>query len=140
MARVGFDLKMQPEASADEAEPVVEFQQQPIRLADYTVVVTVRSATRTLHPDPAYVAKLHVQFFLDWGDGRIVMLDGFLQEVHARTREWLDRIYGGDLYAKALILARQHTGPTTTFRFVDEDGKRQFTHLVHPPSSETTTG
>lgn len=136
MGLVGFDLRMQPVATANEAEPVMEFQQQPIRLSNDTVVLTIRSTTHTLHPDPAYIAKLHVQFFLEWGDGRIMMLDGFLQEVLARTREWLDRIYGGDLYAKSLALARQYTGPTTTFGFVDENGKRKYTHLVHPSSSE----
>lgn len=50
-------------------------------------------------------------------------------DVLSRTREWLDRIYGGDIYAKALILGRQSSGPGVIFGYEDEDGSVRMTQL-----------
>lgn len=125
----GLEMNLQPEVSVAEAQLSYSIQEQPIRIAPETVLTRVHSDTHKLNPDPEYLAKVWVQFVLDWGESRILLLDAFLGDVLSRTREWLDRIYGGDLYAKALILSRQSSGPAVIFGYEDEDGSVRMTQL-----------
>lgn len=129
LSTAGLDLNYQPAQTAAEARPSYAIQKSPIRLQAETVLTTIHCATHTLHPDPGYMAKVAVQFFLAWDEERNVSLDAFLGDLVSRTREWLDRIYGGELYAKSLILARESTEPNLTMGYEDETGELRILKL-----------
>jgi len=129
LSTAGLELNLEPEAPIADAQVSYTIQKQPIRIAPETVLTRVHSDTHKLNPDPDYLAKVWVQLVLDWGDNRILLLDSFLGDVLSRTREWLDRIYGGDIYAKSLILGRQSSGPGVSFGYEDEDGNVRMTQL-----------
>jgi hypothetical protein len=129
LSTAGLDLNYQPTETAAEARPSYTIQKSPIRAQQDTVLTTIHCATHTLHPDAGYMAKVAVQFFLAWEDDRIVSLNSFLGDLISRTREWLDRIYGGELYAKSLILARESTEPNITMGYEDESGELRILKL-----------
>lgn len=129
LSTAGLELNFEPAETAKEARPAYAIQKDPIRAEPETVLTTMSCATHTIHPDPDYLAKVWVQFRLDWDAERGVFLDSFLNDIFSRTREWLDRIYGGELYAKSLILARQSTGAAVTMGYEDESGELRITHL-----------
>lgn len=84
------------------------------------------------------MAKVHVQFRPNWEDGRGVFLGSFLHDLLSRARQWLDLIYGGELHAKAMILARQSSEANITMGYHDETGKLHITQL--PMDTQSKVG
>ena len=131
LSTAGLDLRAEPAVGSGGDGDGVSYSTHkvPIKIENETVLTTVHSDGSFLRPDPDYLARVWVQFVLAWGDDRVVLLDTYLAEVLSRTREWLDRIYGGDVYARGLLAARQATSPSVTFGYEEEDGTLRITQL-----------
>jgi hypothetical protein len=125
----GLALRFEPADTADEAQPMYSMNRVPTRLEADAVLLTLSCESHTVHVDPQYMAKVGVQFVLDKDDVHILLLDQFLGDLIARTREWLDVLYGGDTYAKGLKAARGAIQPAITFGYEDEEGARHITTL-----------
>lgn len=125
----GIDLGLDVLSHPDEGSLSYTTLKTPVAIKDNVVLTTIHSETRTLHADPAYLARVDVQFALAPDTNRILLLDAFIGDLVARTREWLDRIYGGETYAKGLIASRQATSPSMAFGYLDEHGKPHITQL-----------
>lgn len=139
LSTAGLQLNYEPAETAAQARPSYSLHKTPIRAEQDAILTTIHCATHAIRPDPEYVAKVAVQFALDWGDHRTLLLDSFLGDVLSRTRQWLDRIYGGELFAKSLILARESKGPSITMGYEDEDGELHLTQLPMTDIQAETT-
>lgn len=86
----GLDLNFKPAETAGAAVVSHSLRQVPVAIQNEAVLTTIRSTTHTIEPDPSYLAKVEVQFFIDWDEVRVLPLDTFLPDLLNRTREWLD--------------------------------------------------
>jgi hypothetical protein len=149
LERVGtgnLDLKMEPAETASGSDLVYEMQRAPVEIQNGVMALRIRSATHTLHPDPSQLATLTPGFSVVSDDGREFILAGFLGDVISRTREWLDRLMGGDAFALAQKESRQSTDATAVSGYLDESGRvrilkayfKEETPLPGPPELEST--
>lgn len=130
LSTAGLELNLEPANTAASAQPTISIRESPIQLTDDVVLTTFHCATHTLNPDPKYLAKVWVQFSIETEDRRRVLINKFVGDLLSRTREWLDRIYGGDVYAKGLIAARTAADvAAATFGYKDEEGNTHITQL-----------
>jgi hypothetical protein len=106
-----------------------ETRKTPVPFEDGALLLTVRSASQTLTVDPDYRARVDAQFAVAPDQQHIVLLDALIGDLLARTREWLDLVYGGETYAKQMIAGRQASGASISFGYVDEDGTPRLTQL-----------
>lgn len=134
----GIDLGLDSISGLAEGTLTYTTLKTPVPIKDDVVLTTIHSRTQTLRADPAYLARVDVQFALAPDTSRILLLDSFVGDLVARTREWLDRIYGGETYAKGLIASRQATSPSVSFGYLDEHGMPHITQLpMVDPTTET---
>lgn len=125
----GIDLGLKTVDAVDEGMLTYSTRKTPVPIENDAVLTTIHSQTRELHPDPDYLAKVDVQFALAADANRILLLDSFMHDLVDRTREWLDRIYGGETYLKGLIASRQATSASVSFGYLDEQGTPHITQL-----------
>lgn len=132
----GFDLRLDPVAPISEVSHTITMREQPTRLEHDAVLATFHSDVNTLNPDPSYLGKVWVQFALATDDGRHVLIDSFLSDVIARTREWIDLICAGEVHAKALKEARDSSGTNAIYGFTNEEGEQVITQIPFAPAKE----
>ena len=76
-----------------------------------------------MNPDPKFEARVSPEFSIEIDATRFVLLRTFIQDLSARTREWLDFIYGGHAHAESLRRARAIGTPGVLVGYLDEAGK-----------------
>ena len=125
----GIDFGREPLNALDDFPLDYATRKTPVPFEDDALLLTVQSASETLTADPDYRARVDAQFAVAPDDQHIVLLDSLIGDLVARTREWLDLIYGGEAYAKHMIAARQITGAAVSFGYIDETGTPRLTQL-----------
>ena len=117
-----LQLNLEPDDEAGYESLTAQMQKTPVVAQDGTVILTFHHPSSVMRPAVGHVAKVDVSFALDVGSAKEVFLSGFLNEVISTLRESLDRLYGGDLFAKQLKSARLQRGASLITAYQDEDG------------------
>lgn len=125
----GFEIGQDSVDALDASPLAYEIRKTPVPFEDDAQLLTIRSTSQTLVAEPDYRARVDAQFAVAPDAEHIVLLDSFIGDLVARTREWLDLLYGGVNYAQHMIAARQVTGAAVSFGYLDEDGAPRLTQL-----------
>lgn len=126
----GLELNLSPPETASSASLRYQTRQDPVRAEAGAVVTTISCDTHTLAPDPNYLAKVDVQFRLESPEGRGAFISDFAGELVNKTREYLDLLCGGELFAQARILSRSSDQPNVVHGYYDESGEL---HVIRLP-------
>lgn len=130
----GLNLNLEPSQTASEAQLKFETRQDPVRAEEDAVVTSISCDTHALSPNPSYLAKVEVQFRLEGEDDRGAFITTFGAELAAKTREYLDLLCGGQLFAQARALARSSTEPSVVHGYYDQGGELHVLRLpLMPP-------
>lgn len=132
----GFDLDRGSLDALNASPLTYETRKTPAPFEDDALLLTVRSALQPLIAGRDYRARVDAQFAVAPDEQHMTLLDSLIGDLIARTREWLDLIYGGETHAKHLIATRQATGTSVSFGHIDEDGTPR---LIQFPMVESPT-
>lgn len=131
----GFELGHESVDALDASNVSYETRKTPVPFTDDALLLTVRSSSQDLIIDPGYQARVDTQFAVAIDEKRIALLDSFLGDLIARSREWLDLIYGGESHAAHMVLVRLTSGAAASFGYIDENGVPRLTQI---PMTEST--